>query len=388
VDFGGVGFLGAYLAACVLASRGASFGDSINHFDRAYRLSDCGKTYAIFVIYFAVNLFVVFYHNDKLGGVESSLKQLAIAYSIFFHIKKYDIGTIFIGAAIGAVFAALAAFYELGLLEIPRPGGVTNPIRFGMIAGLFGVISVAGFLFARNSRSFTVLTFVGAIAGIAATILSGSRGAAIAVPLMLLLLLLRLWRQSKPIALTVLAAFMLVAVPIIALETGKLRERTSDAVEDVSALWEGQKLNDESVHDRVRLLELSMELFREYPLLGAGTSGWEESVDKLVDKKAVSHNFNQAHNQFANDFAKGGLVLGLGGLALIFVPMFFFLRSKPFENGEASLAAFVGFITCVGFAAFCLTESVMVLSLPSCIYAILVCYLLAAKSKPANTTSF
>jgi O-antigen ligase len=381
-----VGLLGAYLAACFLASRTGSFWESVDRFDRNYRQSDCGMTYIVIVIYFALNFLTVLYHGDRLNGVETSALRLIIAYTILYHIGNFRLDVIFLSAAIGALLSGMDAFYDFYFLDIARPGGATNPIRFGMIAGLFSIISLVGFLSVRKSAAFSVLMLAGAVGGIFSTILSGSRGAVVAMPLMLFLLLCRVWYRSRPRALAVVVLSALVVVPMAALEAGKLRERTTDALEDVSAMWQGGELKDVSVRNRMRLLGLSYELFREHPLLGVGTRGWEAEVSKRVQARnsetALSVGYNQAHNQFANDFAKGGLVLGFAGAALIFVPLYFFAGSRPYGDGEESLAAFLGLVTTVGFAAFCLTESVMVLNLPSCIYAILLCYLMAAKAEP------
>lgn len=386
MEFGGVGLLGAYLAVYLLASRLGSIWDSVVRFNRAYRQSDAGKTYTTFVIFFAANVLVTFTHRDYLGGIETSAKQIIIAYTIFFHVRKYNLIFIFSGAAIGAVLGGLVATYDVYYAGLLRAGGILHPNQFGMLACLLSAISFTGFLFFQLSKKFKVLMLAGTICGIVGTVLSGSRGAAVAVPLMLLLLLGRLWRRSKPVAAAAALISMLVALAVAAFDPGMLRARTADALEDVSALWQREQPKSESGRDRVYLLEMSLELFREQPLIGVGNKGWDEAIEAHVSEKgsnqAISGHFNQAHNQLSNYLAKGGLLLGIAGLAHVFIPLFLFCRSARDEND--SLAAFVGLVTCVGFASFSLTESVMVLSLPSCVYAILVCYLMAAKSSSQN----
>jgi O-antigen ligase len=165
--------------------------------------------------------------------------------------------------------------------------------------------------------------------------------------------------------------------------------RAADAMLERTASWPGkseQKLNP--VATRARLLELSVELFRQSPLTGVGNAGWTAAVDPLFLSDRFAVRFSQAHNQFANDFAKGGLVRGLAGIAFILVPLLLFVRSKPLADRQESLPALLGLITCIGFAAFSLTESVMILNLPAAIYCILTFYLMAAKPphwrKPAG----
>jgi O-antigen ligase len=143
--------------------------------------------------------------------------------------------------------------------------------------------------------------------------------------------------------------------------------------------------DDQSARDRRALLVLSLDLFRRNVWLGAGHRGWTEAIAEVNSRPnpegRPAPNYNQAHNQYANDLAKGGLVRGAAGLAFVLVPFFLFLRARPFVDLPATMPAFLGLIVVLGFAAFSLTESVMVLSLPASLYPLLVFYLLGAKQK-------
>lgn len=385
VDFGGVGFLAALLASCLIFSRFGSIGDSINQFDRTYRASDAGKTYTLFVLYLAISCFVALYHQDQPRVVETVVKQMLVAYAICFHVKNYDVRTVFAGAAVGAILASAAAAYDFHFLAIARAEGVTNPIRFGFLAGLFGALSLIALLFLRQSRAFTALTALGALSGLLAAYLSGSVGTALSIPPMVLIILFRLWTKSKARTAYVAVAVVLVVSVLFALDVGSLRSRAGATLTSLDAWSEGDtRAMGPSSKLRTRLLEISVELFRENPVLGVGAAGWEAAVTASADSNASVdqdlRDLNQAHNQLANDLAKGGLVQAAAGLALLLVPLFLFLRRRPFSNDADSLGPLAGVVTCVGFTMIGLTESIMVLSLPACIYAILVTFLMA---KPA-----
>lgn len=383
VDFGGVSFLAALLAYCLVFSRFGSIGDSVNQFDRTYRTSDAGKAYILLVLYLAISCFVTLYHQDPPRAVETSAKQMLIAYAICFHIKNYDVRTIFAGAAVGAILAGVAAAYDFHFLAISRAEGVTNPIRFGFLAGLFGTLSLIALLFMRQSRAFTILMALGALAGLLAAYLSGSVGTALSIPPMVLVILFKLWTRSKARTASVAAVIVLVVSVLFALDVGSLRTRAGIALTSLQTLSQGNvTAMDGSSRLRAKLLEISLELFRENPVLGVGADGWDAAVMASADADASIdpnlRDLNQAHNQFANDLAKGGLIQAASGLALLLVPLFLFLRRRPFSNDAGSLGALAGVVTCVGYAMIGLTESIMVLSLPACIYAILVFFLIAA----------
>ena len=152
-----------------------------------------------------------------------------------------------------------------------------------------------------------------------------------------------------------------------------------------------QSATDGSVGDRTKLLLLSYRLFREAPLLGVGARGWNEGIARLVrepdPKDRVSIAYNQAHNQYADDLAKGGIVRFLLGFLVLFLPLFLFLRCEPYSDREGSEFALAGMVVSVGFMIFCLSESLMILSLTNTVHTSLVLYLLAGcdavRRKPA-----
>jgi O-antigen ligase len=390
VDFGGVGLMGALLAVCALTSRGQSIFDSIGRFDRPYRMSHAGKTYILIVLYVAVILFLTFYHQDEMGVAETAIKVIIIAYAIFFHLNRYDAAIVFVGAAMGALLASGAAVYDYYFLSMDRAEGVTNPIRFGFIAALFGALSLVGFLFDRRSRAFTILTAAGSLAGLLAAYLSASMGTALAIPPMLFMIFFRLWSKSRTHAASITLMVLALLGSLVATDIGSMRSRIALALDSIQISYQGDTtLVDESVRLRAKMLQISGHLFSENPLLGVGTNGWNAAVEASANTDGFAgselRTLNQAHNQIANDLAKGGIVRGLAGMALMFLPLYFFIRSGAFSNDPKTVPALAGVVTCVGFTAVGMTESLLVLSLPACIYTTLLCYLMAQQESASGS---
>jgi O-antigen ligase len=144
----------------------------------------------------------------------------------------------------------------------------------------------------------------------------------------------------------------------------------------------GGKVADRSVGDRTKLLLLSYRLFQEEPLLGVGVKGWNAAVVALVDApdpaERLSLPYNQAHNQYADDLAKGGIVRFLLSFLILFLPLYLFLKREPFSGQKGSEFALAGVVTSVAFMIFCLSESLMLLSLTATVHTIMIFFLLKA----------
>ena len=72
--------------------------------------------------------------------------------------------------------------------------------------------------------------------------------------------------------------------------------------------------------------------------------------------------YNQAHNQYADDLAKGGVVRLPLGLLLLGMPVYLFLRSHPFSDRKESPFALAGLIASSSFMVFCLSEALLLLA--------------------------
>jgi O-antigen ligase len=383
-----------YMSALALLSGFASVWQSVGNFDRNFVRSDIGRYYLVISMLTIICILLSIHHGET-GELEIALKRFFIAYVVVNLVWRYSVDTVLVGTAAGAVVACAVALSDIFLLDLHRAVGPTNSVRFGMIAALFSMISIAGFMSGQKTRLYRALLLAGGFGGLIAASLSGTRGAALAIPLMWLPLLGIVLKRRNAARFATIAVYAAVAVSLFFVDSGNLRSRSSTAVSELESFADGSSADEDevaiatsSLATRARLLELSFELFRQNPVTGVGSAGWAAAIDPLFLSDRLAVRFNQAHNQFANDFAKGGLVRGLAGIAFILAPLLFFLRSKPLADREESLPALLGLVTCIGFAAFSVTESVMILNLPASIYCILTFYLMAAKrplwQKPAG----
>jgi O-antigen ligase len=381
---GWLGILLVYLGLLVLTSGFRFIPDSITAYDWSFCETSRGKYFNIRILYAVLIPLISLYHGDDLSSGETPAKCVLLAYAIM-SMERFRWDVFICGVAAGAVIAAGSAMIDLGFHHALRPIGPTNPIRFGMVTLAFGAVSAVALLHARN-RFMAVVALAGALAGIAAAFMSGSRGALLALPVILLLLAPVLWQRSRRIFLAVSVFLAVFAAVMLAGNVGRTSTRIMTAYAQLSALIAGdEKVADRSVGDRTKLLLLSYRLFQEEPLLGVGAKRWNAAAKQLANAPdpadRIALPYNQAHNQYADDLAKGGIVRFLLGFTVLFMPLYLFLQHEPFSGQKGSEFALAGVVTCVSFMIFCISESLMILSLTATVHAIMVFFLLSACDK-------
>ena len=378
--FGGLGILAVFLGLLILASKFEFIWDTIKRYDRSFLRSFRGQYFHVRVLFTFSLFFISLYHGDSFSSVETPAKCLLLAY-IVINIGQFRWKVLIYGLAAGAIIAAAFAAFDIAVHADARPGGATNPIRFGMMALTFGTICAVGFLHAQDRR-MAWISLAGFLAGVAAAFMSGSRGALLALPVILLLLAPIVWRRSRRTFLAICGFLAVFATVLLVGNVGSMTTRITTGYSNLSQLIAGGKIADQSVGDRTRLLLLSYRLFLEQPVLGVGVKGWNDAVTNLVTAPdpddRLAFPYNQAHNQYADDLAKGGIVRFLLGFLILFLPLYLFLKCEPFSGQKGSEFALAGVVTCVGFMIFCLSESLMILSVTATVHTILVFYLLAA----------
>jgi O-antigen ligase len=377
-----LGVLLTFLGLVILTSRFYSLWVAIRNYDGAFFGSLRGKYYNTRFAYICLFFGMVLYHSDGLSGMETPLKGMFIAYVMALNTDRFRWSVLVYGCAAAAILALIFGMLQIGILAAERTGGGTNAIRFGMIALALGSVCAVGFLYEREWRARAIVSLIGFLSGTGAAFASGSRGALLALPFILLLLAPVVWRRSTRAFVTVAVFLAIFAGGLLMTNVGQMATRIGIAYTNISVLLTTGEARHGSVGDRTKLLVLAYQLFREHPLLGAGAHGWNEAAIKLAytsDKvERIGYPYNQAHNQYADDLAKGGIVRFLLGFLLLFLPLYLFMKCEPFSDKKGSQFALAGLVVSVAFMIFSLSESMMLLSLPTVVHAVLTFYLLGA----------
>lgn len=259
-----------------------------------------------------------------------------------------------------------------------------NAVEFGNLAMLFGVLCIflCDWRVTRHVRLEVLVKLAAAFIGLYGFVLSATRTGWLAVPIFVLigmvLILRRSW-QARAVALVVTVVFLVVAATM---GTG-LKNRVEAGVSEFAQCHE-QPLTDSSICIRMQLARAATNLFQESPWVGVGTGKrFRNSLQEQADKGAISPfvaaNYGEPHNDLLHYLAGYGILGTIGALLFIYLlPAWYFARfflTAP--EGRRRLAAAMGLVVCLGFAAFGLTEMMFRSMVTASLYSVWVAVLLA-----------
>lgn len=285
---------------------------------------------------------------------------------------------------------ALGALASLGILLIAPQAFVgvdrissqfLNLIHYGDIALVLGALSILSLNWWRkDGLPVRIIKIAGLIAGLAASVLTGSRGGWIAVPVVAALILYvrsrgksRRWKVLLPLAIVAILASVFAFSPAA-------RDRIGDISSDLIHYKQGQR--DTSVGIRLQLYEAATKIVESHPLLGLGAHGFHNSMQSFADAGALTPMAAQlgrgeTHNQFFAYLTDYGIVGGLALLSMYLVPGVIFWKRLNAPTGPARRAALTGLTFVVAFWVFGLTVETFDLKITVSFYATMIAILAA-----------
>jgi O-antigen ligase len=264
-------------------------------------------------------------------SVDKPAKFVAVLPCLFLLLRfppRQDF--LWAGIGCGAIGSGLVAIYECFWRHLPRAEGAINAIQFGNLSLLLGLMCVVGLMMWRPARfkwiSIAVMA-AGVLLGVLGSLLSQSRGGWLALVLLLPVLVSILWRFLDRRYLAISGAIaLLCGAALLSLTAQQLSDRVDKARSEVE-LYETTGDAATSVGQRLDHWKLAWRLGLSRPLVGWAQKGYEEEKGRLV-AAGQAHpfllQFNHAHNEFLDLFAKRG-ILGLGALLYLYaVPLVLF----------------------------------------------------------------
>lgn len=287
----------------------------------------------------------------------------AVPVAILFWRLPPAAGGLWGGAALAAAGSGILALCIWLMSGGGRVSPGINAIPFGNLSLYFGVLSALGALFWRASRTRGALWFAAAVMGLVASLLSGTRGGWITLPLVMACVLA--WRgrwlrgrwRALPLALRGLA-WLLLAGGVAAAWT-LMEPRMADFLADLHGFVADGDTGT-SVGLRLDMWGAAWSLFLQKPWLGWGEQGLVLELRRWILEgrlNAQAQYFGyQLHGDVLDTLARRGL-LGLATLLpLYMVPAWKFAQGLRAPAGERAMAM-AGLLTVVMFAGFGLTQS-------------------------------
>ncbi|WP_395066811.1 O-antigen ligase family protein [Paraburkholderia silvatlantica] len=284
---------------------------------------------------------------------------------------------------------ALGALASLAILLIaPQSSGIDrissrilNPIHYGDIALVLGTLSILSLNWWRkDSLPIRILKIAGLIAGVATSVLTGSRGGWIAVPVLTMLVLAvrgqdksRHWKMLLPIGV---GAIMVC----VFFSSSSVRDRIDDLSSDLAHYKQGQK--DTSLGIRIQLYKASINIVKRHPVFGLGAHGFHDNMQSFADKgvltpMAAQLGKGETHNEFFAYLTDYGVIGGMALLSIYVVPCAIFWKRLNAPSAPASRAALMGLTFVVAFWIFGLTVETFDLKMTVSFYSTLIAILAA-----------
>jgi O-antigen ligase len=265
-----------------------------------------------------------------------------------------------VGLALGAIGGSIFAGYQSIVMGL-RAGGHTNPIQFGNIALLFGVLCMVRAMADPQRGWLNSLMWLGLVAGLAASVWSQTRGGWLAVVLIFAWILVNATRDW-PVVRRVSVAFIIfacLAIPSLQ-PNGVVQSRVKEGVMQLNDFIESGEQNN-SVGIRLVLWSVGIDGLKHAAVFGQGHQGWVEVRDAAIEEGRLAgfaHQFSHLHNEYLDVAFKRGLVGLVLYLAMLLVPMLMFF--KPYlqdARPDVRALAMAGMVIPMMFMDFGLTQT-------------------------------
>jgi O-antigen ligase len=346
---------------------------------RRQLFGSAGWIVAAFVVQLLLVTATMTWSGFSLRHLDNPSKQLlAVGFIGLIMLARPKVETFWYGLFAGTMAAAGIAVYQRFVLDLPRAPGFHMAIMFGDIAIVMGLMGLASIpLFAR--RRVAILPYVAFLAGIAASVLSGTRGGWVAIALAFI----PLYFYGSPV---MRRKMMVLITAITILFTGacfipdlQVKERMIEASSEVEQYYETGKAYT-SVGARLEMWHGALIMFSEQPVHGVGYGKFNAGLRSLIARGKIDPalaNFRHAHNELLHMLATAGLIGAAVLLFLYAAPLAFFIRVAR-RNDAAKPYALAGILLVVSFIDFGLTQVLFSHHLGNAFYALSVSILAGA----------
>lgn len=338
-----------------------------------------------FVAYGVVYMVLILWHQDDVSSFDRPSRFLAAAIILTMLLRvPVSARAVFSGAALGAVSSGLFAIYEVFVSGVARVSSFDNAIYFGNGALVLALISLAGLFAEMQQRGrhagFVALCACGTACGVAALLLSGTRGGWLALPVIVLVGFWAYRRElNRRLEFLAVALIVVAILGVAAANTKIVSERVDVAMSEARSFFSGSR-TDTSVGLRLEMWKAGAMLFTDNPIAGVGEKKFHAELEGLVESGLLDSGiltFRHLHNQFVDHAAKGG-VLAVSALLMIFgIPLVLFWRYLYSTEPTIKACAFAGVAFTQSFVVFCFTQGMFSRNLGVMMYVILPLFLWA-----------
>jgi O-antigen ligase len=317
----------------------------------------------------------------RLKLIEHELRWLALlpVYAAVRYSKASS-KVLWAGCLSGAIIAGIYAIVMIFWLEPGgRVSGSYHAIAFGDLSLICAFLSIlsTGWLI-KKEGPLKLLPWFAFLLGLIASIASGTRGAWIAIPALLILSYLylgTLFEKADRISIGIVSCLILLGAYYM--PPTQVQERFSQMIEEV---LDYSSNNEEytSTSTRIAGWQAALEIYAGNPIIGVGPGQYGRHLKALVTEGRsyqVATRHKQPHNIYLLVMVECGTVGLVALLALFWTPIWSgigMLRTKPIRELGFGLI-FLG----VGFVHFGLTETIFGRNVFTSFYIVMTASMLA-----------
>ncbi|MDN2716147.1 O-antigen ligase family protein [Janthinobacterium sp. SUN120] len=323
------------------------------------------------LLYFCVFTANMLYHADPARELDMPLRAL-LAVPVLLLLLAYPprAEAWWAGVAIGAVAGTILAIWQFFMQDMPRPLAATsNAIHYGNISILLGMLAMCGLDWASTQPHrwlWRAVLLLGCLAGIVGSIISGSRGGWIALPVCLIFLVIhhskKHGKRYLVIGLLALAGLSIVAYVF---PHSTIKERITLGISNLHTFEDRGEVNT-SIGQRIEMWRTAIDMSQQHPWTGLGRNGYMEQKSMLVAEGKANISIRRhtnAHNDYLDALVKRGIIGVLALLALFLVPLSLFARALRHSAPGAQPYALAGVVLCTCYMIFGLTTSSLTLNI-------------------------
>ncbi|MCK5396186.1 MAG: O-antigen ligase family protein [Gammaproteobacteria bacterium] len=332
-----------------------------------------------FALYFFSAVISFFNVNDEqeyvkhLGKYANFLFIIPI-YLLLSRAKLNLLPYLIAGTIIsGAVYLGTALLSVAENSIVPAKGAYHH-ITFGdmaMLNALFMLtllVTIDAGKVVKSSVVVKIILSVSILCLLYASVLSQARGAWLALPACLFLLLsLAAWYGKIKTRTILIALTLLAAVIVVTPAKDIVSSRIQSVTHEIELFQSGVDISS-SIGDRFAMWHIAVNVWKEQPIIGSGPGDFEgellSSQERGMYVAVLPH--SSVHNIFLQALATTGTIgFVILCLALFILPFRLFYKASA---GGIDVVSLSGMVVLVAFAVFGLTESWILRSPPSMIF--------------------
>ena len=320
------------------------------------------------------------YHQHYSGHPYDAASRFLLAVPIFMLLQRVRFNVVAM-VQYGFPLAAIVGCLMIKPIALGRFGISTmDLIHFGDFSLVLGVLSVLSINWTgRDAVLIRVLKIAGFLAGIYASIVSGSRGGWICLPVFLIIYIYFRFGKISLKAMLSVTLILIISGFFSYTLSQEIHHRVDEVVSDLSEFRHGNF--DTSMGVRLQLYRAAVQLSVKNPVFGVGVEGFAREMDPMQKAGDITHlaaegGKGEVHNEILSKTVALGVFGLIAILSIYLAPFRIFYRAMRGDNAEIRQAGMMGLVFVSGFMFFGLTVEVLNLTMAAAFYGLTVAVLL------------